>query len=121
MFELPGSPRCPVLTVKSYLLHWHPAADFFYQKPCALNAGTFNQELDPIWFYNSQIGERTLAEIMKKMTSTAGIVPHLTKHCITTTTVMVLAEENIETRHIRAVIGLKSDARIDSYNSGPSL
>ena len=50
MFELPGSPRCPVQTVKSYLLHLHPDADFFYQKPRALNAGKFNPEVDPIWF-----------------------------------------------------------------------
>ena len=48
MFELPGSPRCPVQTVKSYLLHLHPDADFFYQKPRALDAGKFNPELDPI-------------------------------------------------------------------------
>ena len=50
MFELPGSPRCPVQTVKSYLLHLQPDADFFYQKPRALNAGKFNPEVDPIWF-----------------------------------------------------------------------
>ena len=29
MFELPGSPRCPVQTVISYLLHLHPDADFY--------------------------------------------------------------------------------------------
>ena len=118
MFELPGSPRCPV---KSYLLHLHPDADFFYQKPRALNAGKFNPEVDPIWYCHSPIGERPLGEMMKKMTSKAGIVPHLTNHCIRATTVTVLGEENIEARRIRAVTGHKCDAIIDSYNSRPSL
>ena len=59
--------------------------------------------------------------MMKKMTSKAGISPHLTNHSIRATTVTVLGEENIEARRIRAVTGHKSDASIDSYNSRPSL
>ena len=29
MFKCPGSARCPVHTVKNYLLHLNPEADFF--------------------------------------------------------------------------------------------
>ena len=121
MFELPGSARCPVQIVRNYLLHLNPDADYFYQKPRALSAGKFNPEVDPIWFCNSPLGERPLGEMMKKMTSKAGISPYLTNHCIRATTVTVLGEENIEARRIRAVTGHKSDASIDSYNSRPSL
>lgn len=121
MFECPGSARCPVQTVKNYLLHLNPEADFFYQKPRAFGTAKFNPEVDPIWYCNSPVGEKSLAGMMKKMTSNAGISPHLTNHCIRATTVTVLGEENIEARRIRAVTGHRSDSSIDSYNSRPSL
>ena len=121
MFQLPGSERCPVQTVKNYLLHLHPDADFFYQKPRAIGTAKVNPEVDQVWFCNSPLGDRTLDEMMKRMTTKAGISPHLTNHCIRATTVTVLSEENVEARRIRAVTGHKSDASIDSYNSRPSL
>ena len=114
MFECPGSSRCPVETVRNYLLHLNPKADFFYQKPRALGTVKFNPDVDPIWFCNCPLGERPLGEMMKTMTCKAGISPHLTNHCIRATTVTVLGEENVEARH-------RSDASIDSYNSRPSL
>ena len=98
MFDCPGSERCPVKTVKNYLLHLNPETDFFFQKPRALGTAKFDPEVDPIWFCNSSLGERSLAEMMKKMTSRAGISPHLTNHCIRATTVTVLGGENIEAR-----------------------
>lgn len=121
MFECPGSARCPVQTVKNYILHLNPEAEFFFQKPRALGTAKFNPEVDLIWFCNSPIGERSLGEMMKRMTSKAGISPHLTNHCIRATTVTVLGEENVEARRIRAVTGHRSDASIDSYQSRPSL
>ena len=84
-------------------------------------ASKFNPEVDPIWYCNSSVGERSLAEMMKKMTSSAGISPHLTNHCIRATTVTVLGDDNIEARRIRAVASQRSDSSIDSYNSRPSL
>ena len=103
MFECPGSARCPVQTVKNYLLHLNPEADFFYQKPRAFVTEKLNPKVDPIWYCNSPVGERSLAEMMKKMTFKASISPHLTNHCIRATTMTVLGEENIEARRIRAV------------------
>ena len=96
MFECPGSPRCPVETVKNYLLYLNPEADFFFQKPRAIAAAKFNPQVDKIWFCNAPLGGRTLAEMMKKMTTKAGMSPHLTNHCIRATTVTVLGEENVE-------------------------
>ncbi|XP_078371764.1 uncharacterized protein LOC144655391 isoform X2 [Oculina patagonica] len=121
MFECPGSARCPVQTVKNYILHLNPEAEFFFQKPRALGTAKFNPEVDLIWFCNSPIGERSLGEMMKRMTAKGGISLHLTNHCIRATTVTVLGEENVEARRIRAVTGHRSDASIDSYQSRPSL
>ena len=69
MFDCPGSERCPVKTVKNYLLHLNLETNFFFQKPRALGTAKFDPEVDPIWFCNSSLGERSLAEMMKKMTS----------------------------------------------------
>lgn len=120
MFDCPGSERCPVKTVKNYLLHLNLETDFF-QKPRALGTAKFDPEVDPIWFCNSSLGERSLAEMMKKMTYRAGISPHLTNHCIRAMMVTVLGGENTEARHIQAVTGHRSDASIDSYINRPSL
>ena len=66
MFECPGSPRCPVETVKNCFLHLNPEADFFFQKPRAIAAAKFNPEVDKILFCNASLGERTLAKTLKK-------------------------------------------------------
>ena len=58
MFECHGSSRCPVETVKNYLLHLNPEADFFFQKPRAIAAAKFNPEVDKTWFCNAPLGEK---------------------------------------------------------------
>ena len=72
MFKCPGSLGCPVETVENYLLHLNPEA-YFFQKPRAIAVAKFNPEVDKLWFFNAPLGERTLAEMMKKMTTKAGI------------------------------------------------
>ena len=32
MFEVPGSPRCPVQTVENYISHLNPKMDFLFQR-----------------------------------------------------------------------------------------
>ena len=104
MVACPGSPRCPVETVKNYFLHLHPMAEFFFQKPRALSGAKFNPAVNQIWYCNSPIGDRSLGEMMKKMTSRAGISPYLTNHSIRTAKVEVLGEEYVEADIIGAVV-----------------
>ena len=58
---------------------------------------------------------------MKNMSTSAGIAPHLTNHCVRATSVTVLSDHNIEARHIKTVIGHKSDNSIESYCSRASF
>jgi hypothetical protein len=60
MFDSPGSPRCPVETVKNYILHLHPEAEFFFQKPRAVEAKKFNPDDEQIWYCKAPLGERSL-------------------------------------------------------------
>ena len=62
-----------------------------------------------------------LRNLLKTMSTAAGIIPHLTNHCIQATSVTVLSDHNIEARHAKAVTSHKSDLSIQSYSSGASF
>ena len=59
--------------------------------------------------------------MMKNMSTSAGIAPHLTNHCVRATSVTVLSDHNIEARHIKTVTGHKSENSIESYCSRASF
>ena len=59
--------------------------------------------------------------MMKTMSPAASIIPHLTNHCVRATSVTVLSDNNVETRHIKVVTGHKSTTSIESYNARASL
>ena len=52
MFEVPGSPRCPVQTVENYISHLNPEMEFLFQRPRVVSS-KFNPEADTVWFCNS--------------------------------------------------------------------
>ena len=59
---------------------------------------------------------------MKNMSTSAGIAPHLTNHCVQATSVRVLSDHNIEARHTKTVTGgHKSDNSIESHCSKASF
>lgn len=58
------------------------------------------------------IGKSTLGNLLRLMTTKAGINPPITNRCIRATSVTDLSQTNIETRHIKSVTGHKSDSSI---------
>ena len=74
-----------------------------------------------MWYCNSPVGEYTLANMMKTMSKTAGITPHLTNHCVRATAVTVLSDSHVKARYIKTVTGHKSDSLIESYNARASF
>ena len=73
-----------------------------------------------VWYTNSPVGTATLGNLLRVMTTRAGIEPPMTNHSIRATSVTVLANANIENHLIKSVTGHKSDTSIESYNSRPS-
>ena len=100
MFEVPGSPRCPVQTVENYISHLNPKMDFLFQRPRVVS-NKFNPEADTLWFCNSPLGTSYLSSMMRTMSLKAEINPPLTNHCVRATSVMILSDANVETRHIK--------------------
>ena len=84
-------------------------------------SGKFKPENETVWYCNSPVGESTLANMIKTMSTAAGITPHLTNHCVRATAVTVLSDHNVEARHIKAVTGHKSDSSTESYNARASF
>ena len=120
MFEAINSSRCPVKTIENFLKHLNPKLDCLFQRPRELS-GKFKPENETVWYCNSPVGESTLANMMKTMSTAAGITPHLINHCVRATAVTVLSDHNVEARHIKAVTGHKSDSSIESYNARASF
>ena len=120
LFAVGGSPRCPVQTVKAYLSHLNPVLDMLFQKP-RYHCSSFNSDKEPVSYCNSTVGQSTLENMLKEMSKKAGIVPHLTNHCLRATSITVLSDADCESRHIRFVTGHKSDETIKSYNYWPSF
>ena len=58
---------------------------------------------------------------MKNTSVRAGIVPHLTNHCIRATLVTVLSEANYPSRYIMGVTGHKSETSLESYNKSATF
>ena len=93
MFEVPNSKRCPVKTLESFLKHLNPnlqALSFNDQEVST----KFQPQKDEVWHCNSPVGKSTLENMMKNMSTSAGIAPHLTNHCVRATLVTVLSDHN---------------------------
>lgn len=111
MFEVPGSPRFPVQTVENYISHLSPEMEFLFQRPRAVSS-IFNPEVDAVWFCNSPLGISHLSSMMRTMSVNAAIIPPRSNHCVRATSVTILSDANLETRHIKCVTGHKSDTSI---------
>ena len=66
IFSSPGSKRCPVQAIKSYLSHLNPEVEFLFQRPKA-ESTSFNPEEDSVWFERKVLGHNTLENILKNM------------------------------------------------------
>ena len=73
------------------------------------------------WFCCSPLGHNTIENMLRRMTTRAGIVPHLTNHCLRATTITVLSAADVQDRHITKVTGHKSVESIRSYSDRPTF
>lgn len=120
IFEISGSKRCPVKVITEYLSHLSPQSSNLFQKP-RNPCKSFNPASDSVWYCSSPLGHNTIENMLRGMTTRAGIQPHLTNHSIRATTVTVLSAANYESRHIKAITGHRSEASIESYSDRPTF
>ena len=116
IFERPGSKRCPVKLISKYLRHLNPESSNLFQRPRS-PCKSFNPAKDEVWFCSVPLGHNSLENMLRGMTSRAGIQPYLTNHSIRATTVTVLSAANYESGHIKAITGHQSKASIESCSN----
>lgn len=120
IFERPGSKRCPVQLIAKYLSHLNPESSNLFQKPRSA-CMSFNPAKDSVWYCSVPLGHNTVENMLRGMTTRAGIQPYLTNHSIRATTVTILSAANYECRHIKAITGHRSEASIESYSDTPTF
>ena len=93
-----GGLLCPVLSFEKYVSHLNPKNEFFFQRPKRIV-----KESDGVWYDNMVVGQRTLGEKMKKLSSDAELSYTYTNQSIRATAITMLDECGYEARHIMAV------------------
>lgn len=96
---------CPVRAFELYLSKLNPSLDSLWQRPKAFD--NFN-ESDSVWCCNAPLGKNTLGSLMKTISVEYKLSKVYTNHCIRSTAVSVLDNNNFEAHHIMRVSGDKN-------------
>ena len=113
MYENADKPKvCPVRVFELYLSKLHPSLNLLWQRPKALD--NFS-ESDSVWYCNSPLGKNTLGSFMKTISVDCELSREYTNHCIRSTAVSILDNNNFKARHIMRVSGHKSESSIRSF------
>ena len=112
MYELPGNARCPVKSFLLYTSKLNPLCPAFWQKPREVTPADPEQP----WYCNSPVGNNTLSQKMKVISTSAGCSTTYTNHCLRATCVTVLDREGFANRDIMTVSGHHSETSIKHYS-----
>ncbi|XP_063442973.1 uncharacterized protein LOC134723282 [Mytilus trossulus] len=109
MYEIKGSDRCPVRSFVKYIRRLNPKCNKLFQQP-KLTAK------DGIHYDNIPLGHNKLGVYMNEISKAANLSKEYTNHSCRATTVHILDEAQIPSRHIMSVTGHKSEASLKTYS-----
>ena len=101
---------CPVNNFRRYISHLHPMEPFLWQRP--LDKHDANSQ---IWYYRAPIGDKTLGNMMARLSLKYNLSERYTNHSIRVTSLQVLEDNNVEGRHVIRISGHKNTESIKSY------
>ena len=81
MYQLPGNPKCPVLSFEKYISKLNSEMDCFWQKPATKTA----TEETECWYEKFPVGVNTLVRKMKTLSVEANLSAIYTNHCLRAT------------------------------------
>ena len=110
IYEVPGSPKCPVQSYLMYLSVLNPKQKAIWQKPKASV-----RKSEKIWYQNMALGEKSLSNFMPEMSKKYGLSRRYTNHCLRVTSTQTLDDANVESHHIIRVTGHKSESSVKNY------
>ncbi|XP_071138416.1 uncharacterized protein [Mytilus edulis] len=104
-----GSDRCPVRSFVKYIRRLNPKCNKLFQQP-KLTAK------DGIHYDNIPLGHNKLGIYMNEISKAANLSKEYTNHSCRATTVHILDEAQIPSRHIMSVTGHNSEASLKTYS-----
>ena len=105
---------CPVKTSKL-----NPKCDALFQTPMLAKKDDFDWEPCHVWYKNCPIGERTLGEMMAKISKEADLSKRYTNHSLRPTCIQILDSGGFATRDICNVSGHSNERSHRSYVRQP--
>ena len=103
-------PKCPVACFVKYINALNPHIDDLWQKPRSKISICEN-----IWYCNVPLGEKYLGNMMAMFTQQYKLSQRYTNHCLRVTSLQVLDDLNVDSRHIIRVSGHKNTDSITNY------
>ena len=110
-----GQLSCPVNSFELYLAKRNPNSSHFFQLPRSKVKIS-----DETWFTTRPYGEKMLNDMMKGISTDAGLSKTYTNHCVRATTITVLVDSGVFDREIMKITGHKCEASLSSYHSDSS-
>ena len=101
--------------LKMYLQKLNPKCEALFQCP-KRNA----KQDEHVWYENRPLGVHKLAGMMKEISQLACLWKVYTNHSVRATTIMLLSNAQVPSRHIMAISGHRSEASLQHYNTRPS-
>lgn len=109
---------CPVVSFEKYLSKLNPKCDSFFQTPMTA-AKSLNWEMCDVWYKNCPVGERSLGDMMSKISGLAELSKRYTNHSLRSTCVQILDEGGFASRDIINVSGHSNEKSLRSYVRQP--
>jgi len=94
MYELSGSPICPLLSMEKYISKLNPCNAAFFHRP-----KEHTTPEDPIWYCNQVVGINTLGSKMKNHSRDVRLSRVYTNHSIRATSVTFLDNSGFQAHH----------------------
>uniref|UniRef100_A0A8C4ULD1 Activating transcription factor 7 interacting protein n=1 Tax=Falco tinnunculus TaxID=100819 RepID=A0A8C4ULD1_FALTI len=113
MYDMPGDPNCPVLSLELYLSKLPPEPPAFYLHPLKLTSEQMQEQ--PVWYKREPMGVNYLGTMMPRISVAARLSQRYTNHSLRTTTIQLLCEAGLGPREIMAVTGHRSESAIRHY------
>lgn len=75
---------------------------------------------DIVWYENRPLGVNKLGDMMKIISSAAGLSTICTNHCVRATSITLWSDAGLTNRHIMSISGHRNEQSLQHYNRRPS-
>ena len=102
---------CPVASFEKCLEHLNPKNEFLFQRP--------KKEVSSdaiVWYDKMVVGERSLGDMMKRISKEANLSRIYRNHSIRATAVTILDKSGFEARHIMTVSWHRNESPTRAYS-----